>query len=60
MRKPFTFQISISDGWCEYQYPLEVKNGEALCIHDVYKRICKTFKCDLTIGKLRMKTKGAQ
>jgi len=54
-RKPFTFQISISDGWCEYQYLLEVKNGEKVCIYDVYKRICKTFKCNPSIGTLKKK-----
>jgi len=43
------FKIKISDGFCEYEYPLNVSDN--VCIHDIYVEICKAFKLKEQEGK---------
>ena len=47
------FKISISDGLCEYTYPIRL--GYDTAIYDIYKKLCKCYKVDIEplSGKLR-------
>jgi len=45
-----TFIISIDDGDCRYEYPLTLKNGIDVSIHDIYKALCKEYKVETVEG----------
>lgn len=45
-----TFIIAIDDGDCRYEYPLTLKNGSEISIHDIYKKICKSYKVNPLSG----------
>jgi hypothetical protein len=52
MKNKHTFIISIDDGDCRYEYPLTVKNGKDVSIHDIYKTLCKAYKVEPVEGVL--------
>lgn len=45
------FKIKISDGYCEYEYSLRIKNPE-ISIRKIYENLCKMYKCEAEEGKL--------
>jgi uncharacterized hydantoinase/oxoprolinase family protein len=38
-----TFIIGIDDGGCRYEYPLVIKDGQNISIHDIYLTLCKAY-----------------
>ena len=43
------FKIKISDGWVEYEYPLEINREYS--VESVYKKICEAFGARICDGK---------